>query len=42
MQYQSQGGWSWYMSVGGPVWDSKDYNYQLEEVALGIGYPFSF
>jgi len=42
MQFQFQNGWTGYMSVGGPRWESKGITYQLEEVAIAVGHPFSF
>ncbi len=42
MQYKFANHWQAYMSVGGPKWDDGANRYQLEEVALVIGYTFTF
>jgi hypothetical protein len=40
MQYKFANRWQAYMSVGGPKWQDANFNYQLEEVSLIIGYTF--
>jgi hypothetical protein len=42
MQFSFESKWTWFMSVGGPSWESAGFKYELEEVTMGLGYRFSF